>query len=57
MLGLCGGLERTDFDHFPLWVGGVVLNELILTVSILAGCGHLDRTVFNSLYVGKVWWS
>ena len=29
MFGLCGGLERTDFDQFPLMLVGVmVLNEL-----------------------------
>ena len=45
----CGGLERTDFYiyiifdflQFLLWEGVVVLKELI----------------FNSFYVGRVWWS
>ena len=27
--GGCDGLERTDFDQFPLWVGVVVLKELM----------------------------
>ena len=43
-LGGCGGLERTDFYIFLqliFWVGVVVLKELI----------------FNSFYVGRVWWS
>ena len=37
-LGGCGGLERTDFEHFLLWEGVVVLKELIL----------------NSFYFGRV---
>ena len=37
MLGGYGGLERTDFQQFPLWMGVVVLKELILTVSIWEG--------------------
>ena len=41
MLGGYGGLERTDFKQFLLWEGMVVLTELI----------------FNSFYVGRVWWS
>ena len=64
MLGLCGDLKRTDFNQFPLWVGVVVLNELILTVSIsegvvflielflpvstLGGYGGLERCDFSS---------
>ena len=52
---MCGGLGRTDFDQFPLWVGVVVLNELIFTVSTFRGCGDLERTHFNSFYVGRVW--
>ena len=40
-LGGCGGLERTDFEQFLLWVGVVVLKELI----------------FNSSYFGRVWLS
>ena len=41
MFGGCGGLERTDFKQFLLWVDVVVLKELI----------------FNSYYVWRVWWS
>ena len=37
----CGGLERTDFLQFLLWVCLVVLKKLI----------------FNSFYFGRVWWS
>ena len=44
-LGWCGGLERTDFQHFLLWEGVVVLKELILIVT------------FNSVSFGRVWWS
>ena len=43
--GVCGGLERTDFEQFLLWkgvqVGVVVLKEVIL----------------NSFYFGRLWWS
>ena len=37
----CGGLERTGFLKFLLWVGVVVLKVLIL----------------NIFYLGRVWWS
>ena len=37
-------LERTDFLHFLLWEGVVVLKEMILTVSTLGGCSALERT-------------
>ena len=40
-LGGYSHLERTDFYQFPLWVGVVVLKNLI----------------FNSFYFGRVWWS
>ena len=33
------------------------MKELILTVSILGGCGGLERTDFNSFYFERVWWS
>ena len=39
-------LEKTDFYQFPLWECIVVLRELIFTVSILGGCGGLERTDF-----------
>ena len=39
--GGSGGLERTDFSQFLCWEGVVVLKELI----------------FNTFYVGIVWWS
>ena len=35
----------------------MVLKELILTVSTLGGCGHLEITDFNSFYLGRVQWS
>ena len=41
LLGVCGGLERTDFSQFLLWKCVVVLKKLI----------------FISFFVGKVWWS
>ena len=28
-VGGCGGLERTDFEHFLLWEGVVVLNLIL----------------------------
>ena len=40
-LGRYDGLERTDFEQFPLWEGMMVLKEQIL----------------NSFYFGTVWWS
>ena len=39
ILGGCGGLERTDFYHFLLWEGMVVLKELN----------------FNTFYFERVW--
>ena len=33
-----------------------VLKELILTVSTLGRYGSLERTDFNTVYFGKVWW-
>ena len=39
--GGCGGLERTVFKQFLHWEGVVVLQKLI----------------FNSVYIGRVWWS
>ena len=35
----------------------MVLKEVILIVSHLGGCGSLERTDFNRLYLGKVWLS
>ena len=35
----------------------MVLKELILTVSTLGGCGGLEELIFNSFYIGRVWWS
>ena len=34
----------------------MVMRKLILTVSTLGGCGGLERTDFNSFYVGRVGW-
>ena len=36
-----GGLQRTDFCHFLIWEGVVVLKELI----------------YNSFYFKRLWWS
>ena len=33
----------------------MVLKELDLTVFTLRGCGGLERTDFNSLYLARVW--
>ena len=30
------------------------MRKLILTVSTFGGCGGLERTYFNSFYVGRV---
>ena len=35
----------------------VILKELNLTVSILGGCGGLERTELIHFYFRKVWWS
>ena len=35
MLGVCGGLERTDFYHLLLWEFVVVLKELIFLGHLL----------------------
>ena len=40
-LGGCGGLDRTDFQQFPLWEGMVILTDFI----------------FCSFYFERVWWS
>ena len=34
----------------------MVLKELILTLSTFGGCGGLQRIIFNSFYIGRVWW-
>ena len=72
-VGECGGLERTDFLHFLLceglvvlkeqifkfllWEGVVILKELFLTVSTLGECGVLKELIFNSFYFGQLLWS
>ena len=35
----------------------MVLKEQTLTVSTLREFGGLERTDFNSFYIGSVWWS
>ena len=57
--GVCAGLERTDFKQFLLWVGVVVLKELILN-SFYFGKSvvvFLKELILDSFYVGSVWWS
>ena len=44
---MCCGLEIPDFKQFLLWVGVVVLKELIFTVYTLGVCGVLERTNFS----------
>ena len=39
-------LKELNFLQILLWEGVVVLKELILTVSMLEGCGHLEGTHF-----------
>ena len=39
-------LKEPFFNSFYLQYGEVVLKELILTVSMLGGCGGLERTDF-----------
>ena len=41
ILGRFHSCERTDFYQFLIWDGVKVVKELI----------------FNSLYIGRVWWS
>ena len=50
-------LKELIFNNISFREGVVVLKEPILTVSTLGGCGGLERTEFNSLYFGSVWWS
>ena len=56
-LGGCGGLERTDFDQFPLWMGMVVFNELIFHSFLLSeGVVIIERTAFLTVStVGRMW--
>ena len=35
----------------------MVLKEPIVNSCTLGECGGLERTEFNSLYFGSVWWS
>ena len=48
-------LKELIFNQF-LYLGGVVtmLKELILTDSVLGGCGGLERTDFNHFYICRV---
>ena len=46
-------LKELIFLQLISWVGVVVLKELFLTVSTLAGCGSLERT--NSFTVRTFW--
>ena len=49
-------LKELILISFHFGMGMVVLNELIFfTVSTFRGCGDLERTHFNSFYVGRVW--
>ena len=50
-------LKRTDFEHFLLWEGLVVLKELVFTISTLGGVVVLKELILNSFYFGRVWWS
>ena len=46
-------LIKLIFNTFYCWEGVVVLKELILTVSMLGGCGGLDK---NSFLTGFLLW-
>ena len=51
-------LKEPFFNSFYSWDGVVVLKELIFLQFLpLGGCGGLERTHFNSFYLGRVWWS
>ena len=52
MLGGCGGHERTDFKFLRL--EGVVI---FLTALLWEGVVILKELIFNSFYIGRVWWS
>ena len=47
ILGECGGLERTDFQHFPLWENVVILKGLILDSFHIGRVFSLERTDFG----------
>ena len=47
-------LKDLTFYCFLLWEDVVVMKKLILTISLLGGCGGLERTDFNSIYCGKL---
>ena len=47
-MGGCGGLERTDFEHFLLWEGVVVVERTDFEQFLLWDeCGGLERTDFE----------
>ena len=56
-LGMCGSLERTEFNSFYFRECVVVMKKLDLTVLLWQGCGGLESPGFNSFYFGRVWWS
>ena len=53
ILGVCGGLEITDFQQFLLLVSVVVLKEEIFnSFHILEDVVVLKEVIFNSFYFG-----
>ena len=52
ILGRYGGLERTDFKQFLYWSWKDFSQFLLL-----GGMVVLKELIFNSLYIGNVWWS
>ena len=57
ILGGCGGLERTQFQHFLHWEAVVVLKELIFNSFYIGRLWWSSKNYFNSFYIRRVWWS
>ena len=57
-LGGCGGLERTHFQQFLHWEGVTVCERTDFFQFLhWEGMVVLKELIFNSFYIGWVWWS
>ena len=54
ILGGFGGPQRTDFCHFLIWEGVVVLKELILLQFLIWEGVVVLKELILSFYVGRV---
>ena len=57
MLGVCGGLERTDFNTFYFGSMWWSWKNWLLTLSTLGGHIVFERADFNTFFFGSMWWS